>query len=327
MRCWATIALLIAASVPGQGASETVRGVTISTHGGGRDWGTDDIVPTMREIREVGANWVAIHPYAGIRENGAVRTRDLSLDDPPEYVVRPIREAHALGLKIVIKPHIAYWGTRFSWRGEIEFDNDEKWRRFWSEYRDWILALARMCPDADAFVIGTELDRTLGHEQRWRELIRDVREITDAPLTYAANWTDYQRVPFWDALDVIGIQAYFPLTNEPDPETSVLVRAWEHRMRELRTYAESQSRNIVFTEIGYNRSRLAPVQPWDSRTDGPDPLPIQLTCMRVALEAIEREPTVVGSFLWKWFTWPNRQGGNFRVDTPEMRAVISSAWK
>ena len=43
------------------------------------------------------------------------------LDGPPDYIARPIREAHAQGLKVLIKPHIAYWGSPFRWRGEIKF--------------------------------------------------------------------------------------------------------------------------------------------------------------------------------------------------------------
>lgn len=312
-------------------AERPVRGVTISTHGSGRDWGTDDIVPTMQAIRGVGATWVATHPYAGIRADGMVRVRDRSGDEPPAHLTRPIREAHALGLRILIKPHLAYWGSPFRWRGEIAFDtadgSDEKWDRFFDSYQRWIVELARVCKDADGFVVGTELDRTLDHEQRWRDIIAAVRAETKAPLTYAANWTDYRQVPFWDALDVVGIQAYFPLTAERDPSADELDQAWAARMVELRAYAAKTGKRIVFTELGYNRAHLAPVQPWDARTDGPDAAPIQLACMRAALRAVEAEPAVVGAFLWKWFTWPNHRGGNFRLDTPEMKAAVSEVWR
>ena len=98
-----------------------IRGITISTHGIGRDWGTDAIVPTLEDIRAVGANWVAIHPYASIRADGSLRWSDIDPDDPPAHIVRPIREAHRLGLRIYIKPHIAYWRSPFSWRGENYF--------------------------------------------------------------------------------------------------------------------------------------------------------------------------------------------------------------
>ena len=74
-----------------------VRGITISTHGIGRDWGTDAIVPTLEDIRAVGANWVAVHPYASIRADGTLRWSAIDPADPPAHIVRPIREAHRLG--------------------------------------------------------------------------------------------------------------------------------------------------------------------------------------------------------------------------------------
>ena len=73
----------------------------------------------------------------------------------------------------------------------------------------------------------------LPFEAQWRALIADVREQTGAPLTYAANWTDYERVPFWDALDVIGIQAYFPLADSTDSSEEAIRRGWQRRMDEI----------------------------------------------------------------------------------------------
>ena len=79
-----------------------------------------------------------------------------------------------------------------------------------------------------------KLDRMLTFEEEWRALIAEVRQHTDAPLTYAANWTDYRQVPFWDALDIIGIQAYFPLTDDPDYDEEDIRAGWAKRMGELR---------------------------------------------------------------------------------------------
>ncbi|MEM7200937.1 MAG: hypothetical protein AAF628_11760 [Planctomycetota bacterium] len=321
------VTLLLAAP---QGAdtapAASVRGITISTHGSGRDWGQDVIVPTIASIRDVGATWIATHPYAQIGADGSVRFRGFKDATPPRHLTRPIEEAHRQGLKIMIKPHLAYWGSPFSWRGEIDFADRAERKRFWTEYRRWIVTLARACRDADAFVVGTEVDRLLGDVAEWRALIRDVRAETKAPLTYAANWTDYRRVGFWDALDAIGIQAYFPLTEKPAPTVEDLRAAWQQQMAELRDYSAEVGRPVVFSELGYNRSHRAAATPWESHTDGEDAEPLQLDCMRVALEAVEAESTVVGAFLWKWFPTSRRRHGNFLVDTPRMRAVVRSAW-
>lgn len=317
-------------------APEPVRGITVSTPGSGRDWGSDEMVETLRDIKRLGGNWVTIHPYASISDGhgrrglpeGQVRMRgDLDPSAPPESLARPIREAHALGLKILIKPHLAYWGTRFSWRGEIDFDSDEAYQRFFESYERWIVQLARVCKGADAFVVGTELDKTLGHEEEWRAIITKLRAVTDGPLTYAANWDAYQKVPFWDALDVIGIQAYFPITEEPTDDEELLQRGWRAVMKEVNRYGAAQNRNVVFTELGYTRSRHAPVRPWDYKTEeGAEAQRIQEACLRVALETIEGESRVAGGFLWKWFPAERQHPRDFNLREPRILKLISSCW-
>ena len=304
-----------------------VRGITISTHGSGQDWGTAVIVPTIRRIRETGAGWIATHPYARIGADGSVRFRAFDPDDAPAYLTRPIREAHEQGLKAMIKPHLAYWGTPFGWRGDITFDHPEDWDRFFDDYERWIVAVARACKDADGFVVGTELDRTVAHEARWRQIIERVREVTDAPLTYAANWPDYERVPFWDALDVIGIQAYFPIVERSTAEIAPLLAGWRAKMKVLRAFSIRESRRVVFTELGYNRAFDAPVRPWEYDTDGPEAEAVQEASLRAALLAIEEEDAVVGVFLWKWFPEPDAVGRNFQLATPRIERAIRDLWR
>ena len=53
------------------------------------------------------------------------------------------------------------------------------------------------------------------------------RAVYKGKLTYAANWDgEFEEVAFWDALDVIGVQAYFPLTEERVPSVTKLTQAW-----------------------------------------------------------------------------------------------------
>jgi Glycoside Hydrolase Family 113 len=308
-------------------AAESVRGITLSTHRAGQEWGSDQIIPTFERISETGANWVAVHPYAWISPEGEVRTRGFGGGEAPAWVTRPIKEAHRQGLKILIKPHLGYWGSGFSWRGEIRFDSEERWERFFNTYTQWMRVLAAAAKDADAFCVGTELDATLEREAQWRECIATVRDLTDAPLTYAANWAEFERVPFWDALDVIGIQAYFPITDVADPGEDELRVGWEALLARLREYSRQHGRPLVFTEIGYNRNWRAASRPWSYEVDGPEAEPLQARCLRVALEAIESEPAILGSFLWKWFPEPHPVGRNFQLAVPAMLESIRSVWR
>jgi hypothetical protein len=306
---------------------DLVRGIILSTHTDGSDWGSLDLRSTLEEIQGLGAGWITIHPYCWIEGDGTVNGKRLDPADPPYSLSHPIREAHALGLKILIQPHLGYWGSPFSWAGAITYEDDQAWERFFRTYREWVTNLAETCHGADGFVVGTELDGTLSHEAEWREIIAGVRAHTKVPLTYAANWNRYREVRFWDALDVIGIQAYFPLTESMNAGDDALREGWARVIREVRKYSEEQNRKVVFTELGYNRSLNAAIRPWESHVDGPEAEALQVRCFRVALAAIREEPSIVGVFLWKWFPNPRPVGRNFQLATPAVKGVISEAWK
>ena len=329
----ASLATPLAVLTPQAARGDKINGMTLSTSRGSAEWGRDHIVPTITELRSLGVNWIAIHPYASIDRDGNVnwRRRDGNSEGAPTWLTRPIEEAHRQGIKILVKPHLAHWRS-FSWRGEIEFDSDEKWERFFRGYGEWIVALARYSEGADAFAVGTELDRTIEREASWRAIIESVRAEYAGPLTYAANWTDYERVPFWDALDAIGIQAYFPLLPHDAvrqgelPPREAVEAGWAEIMARLRAFGSRHDKTVVFTELGYNNSWLAATEPWDYETRGSaDAVTLQRLCMEVALDAIGREPAVVGAFLWKWFPG-DRVPRDFAMSSSAMREVIGSRW-
>lgn len=305
----------------------TVRGITITCPGSGRIWGTEATDAALQEIAALGANWVAIHPYASIAADGRVggpRT-DQALADP-EWIRRPIAEAHRLGLKIMIKPHLAYWGSPFAWRGEIRFADPDRRARFFATYEAWIARVAEVSVGADAFVVGTELDGTIDDERAWRGVIAAIRARTDAPLTYAANWDRYEEVRFWDALDAIGIQGYFPLVGHDRlPEPGELEAAWAALVERLEAYGRIHRRSVILAELGYNRSAAAARTPWEHHSGGAAAAETQRRCYEAALPALARSRVVAGAFLWKWM--PAGSGrGNFLVNDPAVRAIVAGHW-
>lgn len=304
-----------------------VRGITVSTPTWGVEWGSDAMAATLDQLAADGANWVAIHPYARVDRSGAVSWRVDPTAEAPPWLARPIAEAHARGLKVLVVPHLAYWGE-FSWRGDIRFDDDASRERFFAEYTTFIVDCARLTRDTDAFAVGSELDQTIQHEASWREVVRRVREVTPANLTYAANWDRFEDVRFWDAVDTVGIQAYFPLVREGAwpagtlPPDDVLREAWAGVFARTDALSRRTGKPVVFTELGYDRSDRALIAPWDGGTGGDA---LQEAALRVALEEIGRSG-VRGAFLWKWFPGEIERG-DFRLTRPEVRQVIRDAWK
>ena len=328
------IVLLLAGLSVVKAAESPMRGIVLSTHRAGHEWGDPAVIdPTMDVIRKTGATWVATHPYARIGNDGHVgalgrdEAADFDISEVPAHWTRPIEAAHAAGLKIAIKPHLAHWGSSFDWRGAIDFGDDmEAWDRFFDGYESWIVAIAKACRDADGLFIGTELGGTIRFEARWRSIIKHIREVSDVPLSYAANWDRYQDVGFWDALDAIGIQAYFPLSEVERPDRSVIEAAWTTRMKSLHDWAETHDRHVVFAELGYAQRWAAAATPWEGHDLTTDAASFQAMLLEVALQAIEAEPLVDGAFLWKWFPEPRAVGRNFKLATPGGQALLQQVW-
>jgi len=83
---------------------------------------------------------------------------------------------------------------------------------------------------------------TEGRAKEWRETIAAVRLATGAPLTYASNWAaGAPRVPFWDAVDLFGVSAYFTVTG-PEATVDEARKSWASVR--VRMYTWSSKRRV-----------------------------------------------------------------------------------
>ncbi|MEM7308796.1 MAG: hypothetical protein AAF682_19090 [Planctomycetota bacterium] len=332
---WTLPALLSAFLTAPAGApsdeQREVRGVTISCQGWGEEWSYPELEGELDDLQALGANWIAIHPYAWIQNDGEVRIwPELDPEEPPEWISKPIAAAHARGMSILIKPHLGYWGSRFSWRGEIGFETDEETERFFHDYRAWLLTVARLSRGADAFAVGTELELLIHHEERWRSLIAEVREVFPGHLTYAANWPDVEKVPFWDALDTVGVQGYYPLSDAAEPTDDELQAGWDAVVKRLRAVHEATGKPVVLTELGYSRALGAASEPWKpdvaAESDRERAEALQRRCFATAFRTLKRERDWLrGAFLWKWFVGESR-ARDFALKEPAIKAEVRGAW-
>ncbi len=202
-----------------------------------------------------------------------------------------IQESHRVGLLVILKPHIET--SEFSWRGEIDFANDDL-RQFFLRYEEMILRLADLRPDA--LVVGTELKNLSRHEMYWRRTIWNLRQRYFGKVFYAANWDEAASVRWWDAVDAIGIDAYYPLKANAAtvPE---LNDAWLPYMRELRGLAEQYKKPVIFLEVGYQSRLDSYLTPWQR-----DPAIPSTESQRIAYQSVfetfNRLPWWRGAMWW-----------------------------
>lgn len=105
----------------------------------------------------------------------------------------------------------------------------------------------------------------------WRALIAQVREIYAGKLTYAANFDQYFEVGFWDALDIIGINAYFQLRDPSrarpagDSLQEELRDGWKGVFTDIQRMRRTQKlgdKPVLFTELGYTQHHEGTFEPW-----------------------------------------------------------------
>lgn len=334
----AAILLMVVATCAGAGGAPLprfLRGVTVSCQTWGIEWQTPEMASTLDELRSLGANSFAIHPYARISDDGQVRFRATGDN---RHITAPLDWAHERGMAAMVIPHIAYWGSKFSWRGEIRFDTDEQWDRFFSGYETWIVEMARIAEahHAPLFCVGLEYTHAQKFTERWLQIIAAVRSVYFGKLTYGANWNEYREVQFWDALDYVGLLAYFPLTTASNPSPEQIAEGWGKRCRELERFSRRNGdKQIVFVEVGYNENARAAAEPWSFDSGGDHAREIQERCIEAALALSPesggehaRHPWLAGMFFWKWFPdLPMHEEEDFRLQTPTIKALLAKHWK
>jgi len=304
------------------------KGVTVSCQTWGVEWQTPEMAQTLDELRSLGVNSFAVHPYARIMNDGQVVHRNR---DDHRHIRAPLDWARERGMSAMLIPHLGYWGSKFSWRGEIDFASADEWDRFFADYERWIVEMAQIAEahGATIFCVGLEYTHAQKHEQRWRRIIAAVRNVYRGKITYGANWSDYEQVKFWDAVDYIGVLAYFPLTKANNPSAEQIAAGWEKRCAELGRFSARQGgKQLLFVEVGYNENTKAAAEPWSFETGGENASAIQERCIDAALALTGKHPWLAGMFFWKWFPeLPDDDEEDFRIQTPAIKALFAKHWR
>ncbi|MEZ4408950.1 MAG: hypothetical protein R3A52_21135 [Polyangiales bacterium] len=86
---------------------------------GARGYGTESDRAQLRRLRALGATWVSVTPFAyadGPRATTVRASYDRPGSETDAALRATVREAHALGMRVLLKPHL--W-VRGSWPGAL----------------------------------------------------------------------------------------------------------------------------------------------------------------------------------------------------------------
>lgn len=249
----------------------------------------------LAELPQYGVRDVAVVPYGFLdRDTGAIRTGAPDSWESDDGVRLIAAEAHRLGMRVLLKPHV--------WQPQSDRPKTAEARREWlRRYEPFLIHYARLATRirAELFCVGVELAALSGEEAEWRRLIAVARAHYDGPLVYAATQgPEFETLRFWDALDYIGLDNYYPLGDGYD--TRAMLASVEAVQRRYQ-------KPVLLTEAGYSSSPGAHRTPWDDRRSGPVDLQEQVRCYEALYRAFHRRPWFRGVYWWKIET--DRTGG------------------
>ena len=307
------------------------RGMTVFPRGGGFEEAVEVLIKDNIE-------WVAVVPfmYQETERTNQLNTSRITAQQwsrRDSSFIRQINTLHHKGIHVQLKPHV--W-MRDGWRSNITLSTED-WNTWFTSYRTHMLRYARMAQeyDVELLCVGTELRTAIQQKpEAWMQLIKDIQTVYTGKLTYAANWDDpIEAVPFWDAMDYIGIQAYFPLTEERSPELESIKKGWEQHMPKLEQAAQQYKRPILFTEIGYRSDDEATIKPWEwgSRFGTLSKKKSDITQQRAfeaLFEQLWNKPWFAGCYVWQWHTSSTAERMKTNIDfTPRFKPAENTLTK
>lgn len=265
-----------------------------------------------------GADWLAVIVtcYQDTIASTEIRCDDDTATASDDDLRHVIRQAHELGLKVMLKPHVDPLDHPDATTGRfnIGFGSDEAaWSAWFDSYARLITHYAELASelDADYFVIGTELQGTVERADDWREIIRKVRAIYHGPITYASlAYVEPLQITWWGEMDAIGVDAYFAVTLTKSPTLAQMKLGWLPTVTFLDRLAQHWDKPIIITEVGYMSVDGTNILPGFWSLQGDLDMQEQADAYQAFFESFQGKPWWQGVFWWSLSTDPNQGGAD-----------------
>lgn len=284
-------------------------------------------------LNKVGATWVCLMPYAYCPANEAKvvwNTKWQWWGEKDQGLEETIRLAKAKNKRVMVKPHI--WRRHGAFTGDMDFESDEDWAKWEADYEAYVLKCAEISEKhkADIFCLGTELKNPIKvRPEYWRELITKIRKKYSGEVTYAANWDNFQNIPFWEELDYIGMDAYFPLSDKQNPSVQELLAGWANHKKQIHQLSKEVQKPVIFPEYGYRSIEYTGKEPWESNVSHPINHEAQINAYKAIYEAFWKEEWFKGGFIWKWYDYHEKiptENNGFTPQNKPVSAIIKECY-
>jgi hypothetical protein len=251
---------------------------------------SDRIGNVLDELSGYGVDAVALVPY-GFSGRGTATVQfggrnTMEGDDGVAFIAA---QAHRRGMKVFLKPQV--WVGR-GYPGDLDYPEAApraKWFAAYGRFVDHYAELATQI-HADLFAVGVEFGKLTVYEREWRELIARARRAYPGPVTYAANFgPEFEGIKFWDAVDYIGLNDYYPLP--PDLRVDDVVA-------KVAAVQKRFGKPVIFPEVGVSSVVGGEKEPW-AEPNGAIALDLQARAYEALLRGFYGKPWFQGMYWWK----------------------------
>ncbi|QQE11512.1 hypothetical protein JD969_18765 [Planctomycetota bacterium] len=283
-------------------------------------WMTENSYQSLLDIKNSGMDTVSLNFFwFQDNVNSSVISADYTRYSASKAsVINAIQQSKSLGLKVILKPNVDLRDG--NWRGHINASNTwfEGYKSFMNEWAD-----VAESENVDVLCIGNEFSKTESWKNSWQSVASEVRGRYSGSITYGANWDHYKQVKWWDAVDYVGMSAYFPLATDPNANKDVMSAKWNSLAADMKSWKDSKGldQQIMFTEAGYRSGDGAITAPYDFTMPLVEDLQEQADAYDALLGTMWDKDWWAGSMFWNWETDPNA-GGSGTGFTPQGKPAL-----
>lgn len=285
-----------------------VKGMTYGWGATRGDYRQPYAVDSLQKLKETGSEWIALSfwTYQDTVHDTKI-TFDYGYTVTDRDIMFAVQEAHRLGLKVCLKPVVN--SKDGIWRAHIGFPDepgaDAYWDEWFQSYTNFIIHYAELAAElnCEMFCIGCEMVKTEHKADHWRALIAKVRDSYDGPIIYNANHGKEDGVTWFDAVDLIGTSAYYPVANQPGDSEETMMNNWLPVRDKMEQLHKKFNKPIVFMEIGCRSALGCATMPWDfMHRDLPFSEDEQANFYSSVIKVFWDMPWFSGFFWWDWST-------------------------
>jgi len=237
----------------------------------------------------------------------------LGMTDADADLLSASEQARQIGLNVTLTPKFLVGPTPSlsgsSWRGDYRPPHPAA---FFSQYQSMVDHYADLARQAgvSTFFVGSEMSDSIDFTDSWRQIVSSARQHFGGPVGYEVDWRRPAQFSWGDAVDVIALSAYFPLSNAAHPTLRQLEAGWhsyrypgqrgsQDAFASVAALAQRWGKPIIFGDVGYRASTYPAREPSQNASHPADPK-AQYLAYRALLDTFARQSWWGGVMWWAW---------------------------